>query len=426
MDVGAVSTLTLGQAVYTFKGVDQQASELLESTRQIEANLTIARNLRQNSHQLNSTEKTWVDGVLLNTDKTLDNVKALLEPARVDMQTNFGNVGFSNRAMFVLRDSPKVQTNIARLTIASSSLDHVLGVLFTRQGPIAQAQIPPPLRPNAGYIDRRSQRISRMTSQTTISSDGEFSNPPAYPSPAPSEPPESPQRLYPTQNVYVSPAIDRPHSRGVTDEVLELPDTSSYASEQRRQTSQSWHRQSTQDARPGLGVRYSSQPPQSPPQRTSVSSLSPPSQSQQYSEPVMSSVLGYARPLSQPLSPPQRKPVGGPAYRQLPSQQPRYAPSTSFSDDKIAVVDMGDANRYSMPASGHPSPPMQTLGPSEPSRHPGSRSSVSSGGTMSPVLPERDTRSVIDSVIPEVPPKSTAASRRKNWLAYQAGRRHYE
>jgi hypothetical protein len=70
----------------------------------------------------------------LSTIKTLHNVASLVEPARVDMQTKSGKIGLVNRARFVFRDSPKVATNFARLTLTSQSLNTALTMLSSRDG----------------------------------------------------------------------------------------------------------------------------------------------------------------------------------------------------------------------------------------------------------------------------------------------------
>lgn len=269
MDGGAMTTLTLSQAVYQFKAVEEQARDLLESTKQVFENVQTARGLRkQKSQQLNGTEKTWIDGVLTNMDKTLDNVRTLIEPARVDMQTNFGNVGFVNRSLFVLRDSPKVQTNLARLTIASGSLDNVLGILFSRQVQPQLPITPQTLSPQNSVHSAPPQwqpRMERIHSQDALSTISRFSDPPSYPSPAPSQPPasprpfsgaplvlqESPQRLSSTASV------PRPYSRTISENVIELADTSSQISHDRRQSSTTSSSGQTPQSlsHPGLGIR---------------------------------------------------------------------------------------------------------------------------------------------------------------------------
>lgn len=243
-----MTTLTLSQVVYQFNAVEEQARDLLDSTKHVFDNLSFARALRaQKSQHLSDTERSWIDGILGNTDKTLDNVRALIEPARVDMQTNFGNVGFVNRSLFVFRDSPKVQTNLARLTIASGSLDNVLGILLSRPGPTSTPMTPQTLSPHNSTNSEPlvwQPRIGRIASEGALSTISRFSDPPGYPSPAPSQPPESPNRLSIPLTQERSPQTyrhtshqPRPYSRCASENVLELADTSSQVSAQRGQSS---------------------------------------------------------------------------------------------------------------------------------------------------------------------------------------------
>jgi hypothetical protein len=128
-------TIRVSQTIYELKAVDEQARNLLDTTTHVDSTLTSVRTLRrQKSTHLSPTEKKWIDDILSNTDKTLKNVCALIEPARVDMKTKFGKVGFKNKVAFILRDSPRVGTNLARLGIASQSLNTAMGVLCGREG----------------------------------------------------------------------------------------------------------------------------------------------------------------------------------------------------------------------------------------------------------------------------------------------------
>ncbi|KEQ68570.1 hypothetical protein M436DRAFT_58049, partial [Aureobasidium namibiae CBS 147.97] len=124
----------IGQTVYAMIAVTGQARDLLDSACHVTASVETVRSLRrQKSGLLQAEEKKWVDRVINDTEKTLNNVASLVEPARVDMQTNAGKIGFVNRALFVFRDSPKVATNFARLTLTSQSLNTALTMLSSRE-----------------------------------------------------------------------------------------------------------------------------------------------------------------------------------------------------------------------------------------------------------------------------------------------------
>ena len=188
------ATLRISQVIYELKAVGEQTRDLLDSTTHVETSLEAVRTLRrQKSCHLDVTEKRWIDDVLINTEKTLGNVAALIEPARVDMQTKFGRVGFVNRGLFVFRDSPKVGTNLSRLNLASQSLNTAMNILCMREGraiasPIEKTvphrssvaslrrtdALPPPTYIESEFLNRRrhthiSKRpVTRCSSTTSL------------------------------------------------------------------------------------------------------------------------------------------------------------------------------------------------------------------------------------------------------------------
>jgi hypothetical protein len=189
--VGAVfnATLRISQVVYELKAVGEQARDLLDSTEHVSNSLETTKVLRrQKSMHLDTTEKEWIDKVIVDAGKTLNNVAALIEPVRVDMQTGFGRVGLINRGIFVFRDSPKVNTNLTRLNITSQSLNTALNILCNREG---QARSPslhtsspekrpcslslncagssPPTYEESEFLNRRrrSSRLSKIPSNSS-------------------------------------------------------------------------------------------------------------------------------------------------------------------------------------------------------------------------------------------------------------------
>jgi hypothetical protein len=77
----------IGQTVYAMIAVTEQAHDLLDSACHVTASVETVRSLRrQESGLLGADEKKWVDRVISDTEKTLNNVASLVEPARVDMQ----------------------------------------------------------------------------------------------------------------------------------------------------------------------------------------------------------------------------------------------------------------------------------------------------------------------------------------------------
>ncbi|KEQ69491.1 hypothetical protein M436DRAFT_18697, partial [Aureobasidium namibiae CBS 147.97] len=126
-------SLRLFQIIYEFKAVGQQTQDLLESTNHVSSTLQSAEIMRQQkSAFLTADERDWIDDIIVDTRRCLESVAALIEPARVDIQTNSGHVGFLNRSRFVFRDSPKVANNLARLGIAHQSLNSAMCVLCSK------------------------------------------------------------------------------------------------------------------------------------------------------------------------------------------------------------------------------------------------------------------------------------------------------
>jgi hypothetical protein len=171
-------TLRLSQTVYELKAVDKQACDLLDTTAHIDSCVGAVRQLRrQKSALLSSTLKRWIDHVISDTDKTVQNVAALIEPARVDMRTKSGKVSFKNKVAFVLRDSPLVGTNLNRLAIVSQSLNTALGILSARDSsmdPGGEGDFnanPDPRHPPPAYEEimrlRRERGRSSRSSITT-------------------------------------------------------------------------------------------------------------------------------------------------------------------------------------------------------------------------------------------------------------------
>jgi hypothetical protein len=129
------AALRIAQTVYELKAVGEQTRQLLQTTSHIDTSVRQARALRrQKSSLLQTAEKAWIDGVLKDTERAISDVASIIEPARVDMQTRFGNIGLKAKAKFVLIDSPKVTVNLARLSIASGTLSSAMGVLCNRVG----------------------------------------------------------------------------------------------------------------------------------------------------------------------------------------------------------------------------------------------------------------------------------------------------
>lgn len=131
-----ISTVHILQKVYELAHVGPQARDLLNTTMHVDRSMQHARALRrQKSLLLNKTDKQWIDDIIKDTEEAVGGVAALVEAARVDMQTSKSKtIGLTTKAIYVFRDSPNVAVNLSRLSIASQSLNAVIGVLYSREG----------------------------------------------------------------------------------------------------------------------------------------------------------------------------------------------------------------------------------------------------------------------------------------------------
>src|ERR1700761_4320648 len=88
--VGSVfnATSKISQTYYELKAVGEQTRDLLDTTKHIDDAMRNVRFVRrQKSALLTATEKEWIDREIKNSEKAVSDVAALIEPARVDMQT---------------------------------------------------------------------------------------------------------------------------------------------------------------------------------------------------------------------------------------------------------------------------------------------------------------------------------------------------
>jgi hypothetical protein len=243
-------SLRLFQVIYEFKAVGQQTRDLLDSTKHVTSTLESAQTMRQQkSAFLSADERRWIDSIIVDTKRCLESVAALVEPARVDIQTKAGRVGFLNRSLFVFRDSPKVATNLARLNLAHQSLNAAMGVLCSKGTywqPMSELQavnqqefISPPSYEKDQFLQRgklpRNGSISTIRSHRQpqallLSDDGEklssaysHSQHPVFiaelESPdtrlvAINRPPEPPAEMY-SEATHVSPSIMSKDSEGL-------------------------------------------------------------------------------------------------------------------------------------------------------------------------------------------------------------------
>ena len=170
---GINSSIRIFEVTYQLKAVDEQTADLLSTTRHVDNNLNEARRLRRlKVTLLDAEERTWIDGVIRDTDKALCAVAQLIEPARVDKSVKEG-INFKNRVMWVFRDNPKVRDKHAALILCHQSLMTVIARLYSKDSTIIEStagsergEKPPPYDPQTedlfNWRNQRRRRKSNM------------------------------------------------------------------------------------------------------------------------------------------------------------------------------------------------------------------------------------------------------------------------
>ena len=109
------------QTGYEIATVPSETSELLETISQVKSDIRSAKEKR------NCIAKSWQANELADMDKAIEAVELalaglekLVEPARVDMKLNHGQIGAWRKLMWVLRDSKSVLATSSRLMLAHS------------------------------------------------------------------------------------------------------------------------------------------------------------------------------------------------------------------------------------------------------------------------------------------------------------------
>lgn len=153
---GITTSLRIFQIIYEIQAVGEQTRDLLETTKLVTETVTQVKTLRhQKSSLLNDTEKAYVDNCITATENAVNEVAGLVERARADMVTRQGrtkDISLKTRALYVLKDSPKVATNINRMSIATQGLNASMGILCSRTGPGKVS----PYRSHSSAADRRA------------------------------------------------------------------------------------------------------------------------------------------------------------------------------------------------------------------------------------------------------------------------------
>ena len=129
---GITTVIKVFEVTYQLKAVGEQTADLLDTTQHVDLNIREARRLRRlKDNLLNAGERAWMDKVVDDTEKAVRAVAQLIEPSRVDMQTE-RRIELTTKAVWVFRDSPKVRDKFARLSVCHQSLNTVIACLYSR------------------------------------------------------------------------------------------------------------------------------------------------------------------------------------------------------------------------------------------------------------------------------------------------------
>lgn len=165
------ATIKILEITYQLKAVDEQTADLLSTTRHVDSMVQEAHRLRRlKAGLLNTSERTWIDTVINDTEDALRAVAKLVEPCRVDKATKHG-IRFGHRVMWVFRDNPSVRDKHQKLQVCHQSLTVVFTCLYSKDAvviaPAPEERIeeqPPPYDPQLKeLLDWQNRRKVRKS-----------------------------------------------------------------------------------------------------------------------------------------------------------------------------------------------------------------------------------------------------------------------
>ena len=125
---------------HSLRNVDSPSSDLLETTRHVEANIKESRRLRRDRERLiNDEERIWIDGVIDDTEKALCAASQFIEP-REGESINKHSINISSKAMAAFKGTSKIRDKHARLNVCHQSLTAVIACLHQKD-PMAAVSI---------------------------------------------------------------------------------------------------------------------------------------------------------------------------------------------------------------------------------------------------------------------------------------------
>lgn len=127
------ATIKILEVTYQLKAVDEQTADLLSTTRHVDSMIHEAHRVRRlKAGLLNTSERTWIDRVISDTEDALRAVAKLIERCRVDKATK-SRISFGHRVMWVFRDNPSVRDKHQKLQICHQSLGAIFACLYSKE-----------------------------------------------------------------------------------------------------------------------------------------------------------------------------------------------------------------------------------------------------------------------------------------------------
>lgn len=127
------ATIKILEVTYQLRAVDEQTADLLSTTRHVDFMIQEAHRLRRlKAGLLNTSERTWIDKVISDTEDALRAVARLIDRCRVDKATK-NSISFGHRVMWVFRDNPSVRDKHQKLQICHQSLTAIFACLYSKE-----------------------------------------------------------------------------------------------------------------------------------------------------------------------------------------------------------------------------------------------------------------------------------------------------
>ena len=187
LGAGANVSIKICGAWFQLTAVDDETANLLKMTEHVDRNVTEARRLRRvKTLLIGGKRRSWMDEQINDCQQALQEVQQLIEPARVDM-ANKKSINPKARALWVLRDGPRVAHKYQRLNVCHQTLHSIISELQTTRDMAVVAPLsidsplaePPPYTTEMESMFNWPRRMRSRQSFDDIESNDSPTPPPA-------------------------------------------------------------------------------------------------------------------------------------------------------------------------------------------------------------------------------------------------------